>query len=213
MAEWLYEAGIGEARAALIEDGQIVEARIEREGERPRVGAIVAGRLIEPGVVRLDLPGNPVATVAARGVPLGTRLAVEIIRMALRERGRDKPARGRLSDAAPDDGPDLRARIAANGLPVTDLAPTGPDRLEEAGWSDLIDHVRTGHWPFVGGALWGAVVVTAGYLAGASYAAVEKGLGRGAAIAVLVVVLVVLVVWQLRRRRAERDPAPDDVSR
>ena len=65
----------------------------------------------------------------------------------------------------------------------------------------------------IGGALWGAVVVTAGYLAGASYAAVEKGLGRGAAIAVLVVVLVVLVVWQLRRRRAERDPAPDDVSR
>jgi hypothetical protein len=154
LVEWLYEAGIGEARAALIEDGQIVEARIEREGERPRVGAIVAGRLIEPGAVRLDLPGDPVATVAARGVPLGTRLAVEIIRMALRERGRDKPARGRLSDAAPDDGPDLRARIAANGLPVTDLAPTGPDRLEEAGWSDLIDHVRTGHWPFVGGALW-----------------------------------------------------------
>lgn len=154
MAEWLYEAGIGEARAALIEDGHIIEARIEREGERPRVGAIVAGRLIEPGVVCLDLPGDPVATVAAKGVPLGTRLAVEITRMALRERGRDKPARGRLSDAAPDDGPDLRARIAASGLPVTDLAPTGPDRLEEAGWSDLIDHVRTGHWPFAGGALW-----------------------------------------------------------
>src|SRR3546814_8950525 len=28
------------------------------------------------------------------------------------------------------------------------------DRLEAAGWSDLIDHVRTGHWPFAGGALW-----------------------------------------------------------
>src|SRR3546814_8419815 len=26
--------------------------------------------------------------------------------------------------------------------------------LEAAGWSDLIDHVRTGHWPFAGGALW-----------------------------------------------------------
>ncbi len=154
MAEWLYEAGIGEARAALIEDGHIIEARIEREGERPRVGAIIAGRLIEAGVVRLDLPGDPVVTVAAKGIALGTRLMIEIIRMALRERGRDKPARGRLSDAEPDDGPDLRARIAASGLPVTDLAPTGPDRLEEAGWSDLIDHVRTGHWPFAGGALW-----------------------------------------------------------
>ena len=33
MAEWIYEAGIGEARAALIENGEIVEARIEREHE------------------------------------------------------------------------------------------------------------------------------------------------------------------------------------
>ena len=32
MAEWLYEAGIGEARAALIEDGVIIEARIEGSG-------------------------------------------------------------------------------------------------------------------------------------------------------------------------------------
>ncbi|HWT42993.1 MAG TPA: ribonuclease, partial [Sphingopyxis sp.] len=44
MAEWLYEAGIGEARAALVEDGEIVEARIEREGEGPRPGAILHAR-------------------------------------------------------------------------------------------------------------------------------------------------------------------------
>ena len=49
MAEWLYEAGIGEARAALVEDGEIVEARIEREGKGPRVGAIVGARLVETG--------------------------------------------------------------------------------------------------------------------------------------------------------------------
>ena len=155
MAEWLYEAGIGECRAALVEDGAIVEARIERYGDGPRVGAVLAARLVEPGKVVLDAPGAPLATLPPPpGLSLGTRLTVEITRRALRERGRDKPARGRLSDAEPDDGPDLRARIAASGLPVTDLAPTGPDRLEEAGWSDLIDHVRTGHWPFAGGALW-----------------------------------------------------------
>ncbi|MGB3320771.1 MAG: ribonuclease, partial [Sphingopyxis granuli] len=92
MAEWLYEAGIGETRAALIEDGRIVEARIEREGEGPRVGAILTARLVEPGRLSLDAPGEPVATIAAPGVPLGSRLTVEITRMALRERGRDKPA-------------------------------------------------------------------------------------------------------------------------
>ncbi|HMO74978.1 MAG TPA: ribonuclease [Sphingopyxis sp.] len=156
MAEWLYEAGIGEARAALIKDGRIVEARIERDGEGPRIGAVLSARLVEPGRVALDAPGEPVATVGALppGTSLGTRLTVEITRMALRERGRDKPARARVTEAPPGDGPDLRARIGADGLAVTELRATGPDRLEEAGWSELINHVRTGHWPFPGGALW-----------------------------------------------------------
>ena len=159
MAEWLYEAGIGERRAALVEDGRIVEARIERDGEGPRVGAVVTARLVEAGkgaLVRLDLPGEPMATlgVVPAGTSIGAKLNVEIVRMALRERGRDKPARARISDAPLSDGPDLRARIAAGGMSVIDLAATDPDRLEEAGWSELIDHVRTGHWPFAGGTLW-----------------------------------------------------------
>jgi hypothetical protein len=48
----------------------------------------------------------------------------------------------------------LRTRLAASGLPIIDLHASGPDRLEQAGWSELIDHIRTGHWPFAGGALW-----------------------------------------------------------
>lgn len=161
LAEWLYEAGIGEARAALVDGDAIVEARIEREGAGPRVGAVVAARLVEAGkspLVALDWPGAPMATLT--GLPtatsIGAALMVEITRTALRERGRDKPARARVTEAGAviGDGPDLRARIAASGLPVTVLRPTGPDRLEQAGWSELIDHVRTGHWPFAGGALW-----------------------------------------------------------
>lgn len=156
MAEWLYEAGIGEARAALVEDGRIVEARIERDGEGPRIGAVLGARLVEPGRVALDAPGEPAATIGALppGTSLGKRLVVEITRMALRERGRDKPARVRLADGPLCDGPDLRTRIAAEGIAVTEWRATGRDRLEEAGWSELIDQVRTGHWPFPGGALW-----------------------------------------------------------
>ncbi|MBL0768133.1 ribonuclease E/G [Sphingopyxis sp. DHUNG17] len=162
MAEWLYEAGIGEARAALVDDGRIVEARIERDDERPRVGAVVAARLSEKAgkgaLVTLDLPGAPVATLTA--VPaktsIGAALTVEITRMALRERGRDKPARARIAPEGAEftDGASLRERIAADGVPVADLGPSDPDRLEEAGWSELIDEVRRGHWPFEGGALW-----------------------------------------------------------
>ena len=60
-------------------------------------------------------------------------------------------------------------------------------------------------WNAAGGIAWGSVVVTAGYLAGRSYARVETWLGRGAAIAVAVVVVVALVVWQVRRHRAEAE--------
>jgi hypothetical protein len=161
LAEWLYEAGIGEARAALVDGDAIVEARIEREGTGPRVGAVVAARLVEAGkapLVALDWPGAPAASLSALppATSIGAALTVEITRTALRERGRDKPARARVAEAGAviGDGPDLRARIAASGLPVSELRATDPDRLEQAGWSELIDHVRTGHWPFAGGALW-----------------------------------------------------------
>lgn len=158
LAEWFYEAGIGECRAALVEDDRIIEARIERDDERPRVGAVIGARLVETGKgarVALDLPGEPLATLMPpQGLSIGARLTVEIVRMALRERGREKPARARVTDAPLTDGPDLRARIVATGFPVMDMVPTGSDRLEQVGWSELIDHVRTGHWPFVGGALW-----------------------------------------------------------
>ncbi|MBA4751907.1 MAG: ribonuclease [Sphingopyxis sp.] len=164
MAEWLYEAGIGEARAALVEDGAIVEARIEREGEGPRIGAIAQAKLVEAGrggkgaLVALDCPGQPHATLSdlPPKTSVGASFLVEITRMALRERGRDKPARVRLAEAgaAVSDGPDLRARIGSSGSPVVDLRPTDVDRLEQAGWSELIDCVRAGHWPFDGGALW-----------------------------------------------------------
>ena len=164
MAEWLYEAGIGEARAALIEDGEIIEARIEREGEGPRIGAIVVAKLAEAGrggkgaLVSLGGPAESRATLSEvpPKTPIGAEVLIEIIRMALRERGRDKPARARLAEAGatPADGPDLRARIAASGLAVTEIRPSGPDLLEQAGWSEMIDCVRAGHWAFPGGALW-----------------------------------------------------------
>ncbi len=53
-----------------------------------------------------------------------------------------------------------------------------------------------------GGIIWGTVVVTAGYLAGASYAAVERTIGRDAALVALVIALVAFVVWRVRAHRS-----------
>ncbi|HEY3561226.1 MAG TPA: DedA family protein [Kribbella sp.] len=55
-----------------------------------------------------------------------------------------------------------------------------------------------------GGIVWGTAAVLVGYLAGNSYARVEKTFGRVAALVVLAVVVVAIVVWRVRRHRAER---------
>ncbi|KRE42580.1 DedA family protein [Knoellia sp. Soil729] len=58
-------------------------------------------------------------------------------------------------------------------------------------------------WNAAGGVLWGATVVTAGYLAGASYAKVEKVVGRDVAFVILGVVLIGFVIWRIREHRRE----------
>jgi membrane-associated protein len=58
-----------------------------------------------------------------------------------------------------------------------------------------------------GGLVWGVGCVLLGYLAGASYAAIESRVGRDVAIAVVVIAGVVLVVvpWWRRRHRTPRE--------
>jgi membrane-associated protein len=56
----------------------------------------------------------------------------------------------------------------------------------------------------LGGVVWGTAAVLVGYLAGDSYKAVERYVGRGAAGLALLVVIVLLVVWRVRRARGEQ---------
>ena len=67
----------------------------------------------------------------------------------------------------------------------------------------------TAHMPYrrflaynaAGGLVWGVGSVLLGYLAGNSYAAVEKTFGRATALVAAAVVVIGLVVWSIRRRR------------
>ncbi|CAN5344421.1 hypothetical protein BH09PSE4_BH09PSE4_19100 [soil metagenome] len=158
MAEWLYEAGIGEARAALIEDGRIVKARIELDDGAPRVGAILRAQLLEPPkgrLVRVKLEGGEAMLEhAPRTLTQGASLIVEIVREAIPERGRPKlakavPAPG--AEATP--GPDLLARITGSGLPVRHCLPHQPDALEAAGGSETLAEASDGEIAFEGGSL------------------------------------------------------------
>jgi membrane-associated protein len=64
-----------------------------------------------------------------------------------------------------------------------------------------------------GGLVWGVGSVLLGYLAGDSYAAIEKTFGRATAIVAAAIVLIGLVVWRIRRHRREAAHSDDaDVS-
>lgn len=157
MAEWLYEAGIGEARAALVEDGRIVEARIERPGSL-RVGAVLPAKLVErlPAFTRAETAqGEVMVSRVPPGMTLGQTLLVEVTREALPEAGRTKLAKAQaaVEGAVETDGPDLFARCSDTGLPVRTLRAHEPDALEAAGWSETLDEALTGEIAFSGGSL------------------------------------------------------------
>jgi ribonuclease G len=151
LAEWLYEEGIGENRAILVEDGAIVEAAVEWPGET-RAGSVLAGRLIEvaggKGIVA-TAAGEVLAEPLPSGVTQGQKLRVEIVREPIGEPGRPKRARGRITDEPERDGPSLLERIPG----FTKLHPTDPDRFEAAGWSELLEEAASGEIAFPGGGL------------------------------------------------------------
>jgi hypothetical protein len=156
MAEWLYEAGIGEDRAALVENGAIIAARVAPHDLAPRLGAVLPARLIEKGHmprVTFDGGGEAVLAHLPPGITLGAALRVEIVREAIPEARRPKLPKAIPSDAAPSPGPDLRAEIAARGIGVRQMLPHQPDALEAAGWSELLEEAATGEIAFPGGAL------------------------------------------------------------
>jgi membrane-associated protein len=56
-----------------------------------------------------------------------------------------------------------------------------------------------------GGLVWGVGSVLLGYLAGNSYAAIEKTFGRATALVAVAVVVIGLVAWSIRRHRRGAD--------
>lgn len=162
MAEWIYEDGIGEARAALVHKGRIVEAQIERGSDQARAGAVASGRMVEQriaklrGIVRLDSGEDVLLEPIPPKLTEGGRVTVEILREAIIEPGRAKlaKARGVKGAAKPAPGKKLLQRIRMTGHNVLMASPhDAEDRLEEAGWSELLEEAASGEVTFDGGAL------------------------------------------------------------
>jgi ribonuclease G len=155
LAEWLYEAGIGENRAALVSRDTIWKARLELEGTIIRAGAVLDARLADKstGKVTLEGGGEALCDHLPGGITQGGKLRVRIVREAIPEPGRPKLPKAVPSDALPMPGLTLLDRITATGLPVRTLRAHEPDLLEQAGWSEVLEEAITGEIGFPGGAL------------------------------------------------------------
>ena len=152
MPEWLIERGIGETRCALIEDRDIVEARVILDGVKP-AGSVLTARLanvgtngrnavaIGEGGVEYLLPRG------ATGVSQGGALMIEVTREAIPGREPWKRPLARVSNEAARPG-------QAFDMPGRELLiPSPSDELQNAGWDDLLEEARTGDVTFAGGAL------------------------------------------------------------
>lgn len=159
MPEWLVEQGIGETRAALVDDRRIIEARIELDGTIP-AGTILQAQLTSTGnggrngVARDESGTEYLLPHVPREVTEGATLNIEVTRPALPG---PEPWKRPLAKATRDERrrpQSVPERLRATGAPVRSLTfPSPDDELGQAGWDDLIDEARSGSVLFAGGSL------------------------------------------------------------
>ncbi|HEX3677159.1 MAG TPA: ribonuclease [Sphingomicrobium sp.] len=154
MPEWLVEHGIAETRAALVDDGYILEARIELAGAVP-AGSVLEARLTSIGqngrnAVAKDGSGTEyLLPQGAGGATEGSSLNVEVTREAIPGSEPWKRPIGRVATSGATAVPALEQRLDARRL----VFPNRRDELGEAGWNDLLEEAASGTIPFPGGQL------------------------------------------------------------
>ena len=145
MPDWLVERGIGESRAVRIQGGEIIASRILLEGIVP-AGSVLAAKLVRAGRPAIAAADGQefVLRDGAGAATEGQPIAIEVTREAIPGGEHWKRPLARIST----DEPRL-AEMDAEALQF----PAAHDRLEDAGWSDLLEEARTGIIAFAGGAL------------------------------------------------------------
>ncbi|HET7575055.1 MAG TPA: ribonuclease [Sphingomicrobium sp.] len=150
MPEWLIERGIGETRCALVEDGEIVEARISLEGAIP-AKSIISVHLASTGTngrnaVATDERGTEyLLPRGSPGTTEGAMLNIEVAREAIPGNEPWKRPLAKVSHEPVREGGPIEGRRLA--------FPAPQDALGAAGWADLIEQARSGIVSLAGGEL------------------------------------------------------------
>nr|NUR37872.1 ribonuclease [Sphingomonas sp.] len=159
MPEWLVERGIGETRAALVDNGEIVEARIELDGTIP-AGAVIEARLISlgthgrNGIARTAGGTEYLMARVPRELTEGETLCIEVARPAIPGPEPWKRPLAKATRHGPTRGRSLAGQLRKAGELVRELTlPAPTDELRHAGWHDLLEEARNGRPAFVGGEL------------------------------------------------------------
>ncbi len=150
---WLIERGIGEDRAALVENDAIVAARIAWPDELA-AGAVVEGMLASRasgsarGTVRLDSGEEVLVDRLPKSASEGAPIRILIHRARIDEGTRFKRAQGRPTDERLRPAPSLEQRLSGEGHVVRAVP-----RFPVSGWSELLAEAFEGQVTFNGGAL------------------------------------------------------------
>jgi len=151
LPDWLIERGIGETRAALVDEGRIIETRIMLEGVVP-AETVIAARLACVGangrnaIARSDDGNEYLLPHAPRGITEGAALNIQITREAIPGNETWKRPLARVSEASPSSAQPLEGKVVPFPSPVSDA-------LEASGWSDLLEEAASGMVEFPGGRL------------------------------------------------------------
>ena len=151
MANWLIEEGIGESRAVQLSGETIVAARIDWPGKLA-AGQIEDAVLIsrhagsKRGTVRFASGEEALADRLPGDASEGAALRVEVSRAALSEKGRNKLAQARPTNAAPRPAPSLAERLSAEGHAAKLVHQFPP-----CDWDELIGEAALGEVAFAHG--------------------------------------------------------------